>query len=133
MKQHGRGSREPHLVEPDFLEALDGNDSSRASSRRQVERKTQQFCRQVQRTLNVALAGGGDFESFDGLFVEEVVPAPDCGRVLVYVVVPNGRPVADVMIAIGRQTPRLRAEVAAAITRKRAPELAFVPVGDEYE
>jgi len=40
------------------------------------------------------------------------------------------------MSALGRETPRLRSEVAAAITRKRAPELYFMPVcagEDDYE
>jgi ribosome-binding factor A len=135
LKQHSRGSREPHFIDPDFIDALDDNESGRASSRRQVERKTQQFCRQVQRALNFALAGsiGG---GIDGLFVEEVSPAPDCGRLLVHVIVPNGPPVADVMIALGRETPRLRSEVASAISRKRAPELCFVPAypdGGDHE
>jgi ribosome-binding factor A len=135
LKQHSRGSREPHFIDPDFIDALDDNESGRASSRRQVERKTQQFCRQVQRALIFALAGsiGG---GIDGLFVEEVSPAPDCGRLLVHVIVPSGLPVADVMIALGRETPRLRSEVASAITRKRAPELCFVPAypdGGDHE
>ncbi len=119
MKQHTRGSREPRFVDPDFYDALDDHDG-RASARRQTERKTQQFCRQVQRALNLALSGSD-------LFVEEITPAPDCGRLLVHVVVPGGVPIAEVMIALSRETPRLRSEVASAITRKRAPELYFVP------
>lgn len=127
MRKHSRGSREPYWIEPDFVEALDENESCRASARRQEERKTLQFCRQVQRALNVALADRGAGESIDGLFVEEVSPAPDCGRLLIHVLIPPGRPVSDVMGLLGRETPRLRSEVAAAITRKRAPELLFAP------
>ena len=126
MKQHFRGSREPRFVDPDFYDALDNHDTGRSSSNRKVERKTQQFCRQVQRALNFALAEL-NIGCVDGLFVEEVSPAPDCGRLLVHVVVPGGLPVADVLIALARETPRLRAEVASTITRKRAPELYFVP------
>jgi len=135
LKKRG-GSKEPHLIDPDFLEALDEDESGRASSRRQVERKTRQFCRQVQRALNFALADGLLGDSGEGLLVEEVSPAPDCGRLLVHVLVPNGLAVAEVMVALGRETVRLRSEVAAAITRKRAPELCFVPVcadGGDYE
>ncbi len=118
------------------MEALDENESGNASSRRQAERKTQQFCRQVQRALNFALADRGVCGGIDALFVEEVTPAPDCGRLLVHVLVPGGLPVADVMMALAREAPRLRSEVASAITRKRAPELCFVPAcldggGDE--
>ena len=128
MKQHRRGSKEPQFIDPDFVEALDENESGGASFRRQAERKTLQFCRQVQRALNVALADRSVCEGIDGLFVEEVSAAPDCGRLLVHVIIPSDLPVAEVMIALGRETPRLRSEVASAITRKRAPELCFVPV-----
>ena len=118
-------------MDPEFLEALEDNDSNNASSRRQAERKTQQFCRQVQRALNCALAGRSVGGSIDGLFVEDVCPAPDCGRLLVYVIVPGGLPIAEVMAALGRETARLRTEVASSITRKRAPELCFVPASPE--
>jgi ribosome-binding factor A len=136
LKQHGRGSKESRFIDPDFMEALDENESCRASSRQQVERKTRQFCRQVQRALNFALADRKIGDYIEGLFVEEVSPAPDCGRLLVHVLIPGGVPVADVMAALGRETPRLRSEVAATITRKRAPELCFVPAcadGGDYE
>ena len=83
-----------------------------------MQPKDQQFCRQVQRALNLAL---------DDLFVEEVTPAPDCGRLLVTVQIPPGQPIAGTLAALAKESPRLRAEVAAAITRKRAPELFFVP------
>jgi len=78
--------------------------------------------------LNLALAD-------ENLFVDEVTPAPDCGRLLVRIFVPDDRPVAEVIDALRRESPRLRAEVASAITRKRAPELSFVPTvqdGGEY-
>jgi len=130
LKQHYRGSRESHHIDPDFVEALDENESRRTSNR-QAERKTEQFCRQVQRALNMALADRGVGDGLDGLFVEEVSPAPDCGRLLVYVLVADGLAVADAIGALDRETPRLRSEVASAITRKRAPELYFVPVHPE--
>jgi ribosome-binding factor A len=114
--------------DPDFAEALSGDESQRLSSERQAQRKAQQFCRQVQRALNLALEGRSADEGIAGLFVEEVSPAPDCGRLLVHVVIPEGRPVSDSLAALKREAPRLRSEVAATITRKRAPELLFVPV-----
>ena len=124
MKQRHRGVKEPARPDPDFAEAL--NESQ--SLGRQAERKTRQFCRQVQRALNLALADRD-------VFVEEVVPAPDCGRLLVFVALPADAG-AESIVTLGRETPRLRAEVAAAITRKRAPELCFVPAcgeGGGYE
>jgi ribosome-binding factor A len=61
------------------------------------------------------------------LFVEDVSPAPDCGHLLVHVVLPVDRPVADALSALRRDAARLRSEVAMATTRKRAPELSFIP------
>lgn len=128
MKHHQRRSKEPEFVDDsDFAEALSGGDSQRRSSDRQVERKARQFCRQVQRALNLALTDRAAGELLHGLFVEEVSPAPDCGRLLVHMVIPPGRPLEDVIAALRRETPRLRSEVASTITRKRAPELSFVP------
>jgi len=120
----------------DFAEALAGGESQRLSSERQAQRKAHQFCRQVQRALNLALADRSAGDAINGLFVEEVSPAPDCGRLLVHVVIPEGLPIADAIAALGREAPRLRSEVATAITRKRAPELSFVPAfsdGGGYE
>lgn len=118
----------PQSIDPEFLEALEERSHKRRSSDRHSQRKAWQFCRQVQRALNLALAD-------ENLFVDEVTPAPDCGRLLVRIFVPDDRPVAEVIDALRRESPRLRAEVAAAITRKRAPELSFVPAvqdGGEY-
>jgi len=61
-------------------------------------------------------------------FVDEVSPGPDCGHLLVHIVVQDGFSVADAMSALRRDASRLRREVAMTITRKRAPELSFVPV-----
>jgi len=114
-------------MDPDFAEGLCEGGSHSVSSGRQAQRKAQQLCRQVQRALDLALANCGAGEDLDGLFVEDVSPAPDCGRLVVQVLIPAGRPVDDAMGALRRQAPRLRSEVALFITRKRAPELSFVP------
>jgi ribosome-binding factor A len=127
VKQRYRRRKETEFVDSDFAQALYGNESENFSSRRQAERKAQQFCRQVQQALNLALAESGSDESLASLYVEEVSPAPDCGRLLVHVVVPTGCAIAEVIATLRRNAPRLRSEVAMAITRKRAPELAFVP------
>lgn len=103
MKQDSRGSRE--------------------------SQKSRQFCRQVQRALNLALADCA-IDGIGDLFIYEVVPAPDCGRLVVYVLLPVDQPAANVMAALQREAPKLRSEMASAISRKRAPELYFVPVTD---
>ena len=114
-------------MDPDFAEALYEGESHSRSSDRQAERKARQLCRQVQRALNLALADRNADDGISGLFIEDVSPAPDSGRLLVQVVIPPGYPVADAIDALRREAPRLRSEVALAITRKRAPELSFVP------
>lgn len=127
LKRHNRGSRDVPSLDAEFAQALYEDRSGHSSSERQTQRKAQQFCRQVQRALNLALADGIVGEGLQELFVEEVSPAPDCGRLLVRVLIPDGLPVAEAMIALGREAARLRGEVASAISRKRAPELFFVP------
>jgi len=118
-------------MDPDFAEGLREAESNSRSSDRQAERKTRQFCRQVQRALNLALADYNPGDGVADMFVEDVSPAPDCGRLLVHILVPAGCPVSDAIGALRRDTPRIRSEVAMAITRKRAPELLFVPAFPE--
>ena len=119
------------VVDREFAQALGGGTSDRLSLGRQAERKARQFCRQVQRALNLALADRHTDDGLNDLFVEDVSPAPDCGHLLVHVVIPAERPVSEALDALRRDAPRLRSEVAMAITRKRAPELSFVPAFPE--
>ncbi len=132
MKHRNRRAKESgDFIDPEFARALGGSTSDRLSSGRQVERKARQFCRQVQRALNLALADRHADDGLNDLFVEDVSPAPNCGHVLVHVIVPADRPVNDALSALRRDGQRLRSEVAMAITRKRAPELSFVPACPE--
>lgn len=127
MKHRNRRQRgSEDFVDPEFAQALEGGASDRLSSGRQVERKARQFCRQVQRALNLALADR-HADGLNDLFVEDVSPAPDCGHLLVHVIIPADRSVNEALSALRRDAPRLRSEVAMTITRKRAPELSFVP------
>jgi ribosome-binding factor A len=109
------------------MDALDNADGHRQSRDRQDQRRAQQLCRQVQRALNLALADADGRDGLHDLFVEDVTPAPDCARLLVHIVVPPDRTVGDALGDLRRASAQLRAEVAAAITRKRAPELSFAP------
>jgi ribosome-binding factor A len=115
------------FVDPEFAQALGGGASDWLSSGRQAERKARQFCRQVQRALNLALADRHTDDGVNDLFVEDVSPAPDCGHLLVHVIIPDDRPVNEVLSALREDAARLRSEVAMAVTRKRAPQLSFVP------
>jgi len=124
-RKRGKGTE---FVDTDFAEILYGEENSNRSDSRQAQRKTQQFCRQVQRALNLALADSSVAGIGCDLFVDEVSPGPDCGHLLVHIVVQDGYPVVDAMSALRSDASRLRSEVAMAIARKRAPELSFVPI-----
>jgi len=136
LKHRNRGLRKPHFYDSEFTEALRETPPGDNSHQGQLERKTRQYCRQVQRALNLALAEVCARDGWGDVFVEEVSPAPDCGRLLVCVAVPPECAIEEALRSLREIAPSLRAEVAAAITRKRAPELYFVPAceeGGEYE
>lgn len=128
VKRRQRRGKGAEFVDADFAEILHGEGNGNRSDSRQAQRKTQQFCRQVQRALNLALADSNAAGIGCDLFVDEVSPGPDCGHLLVHIVVQDGYSVVDAMSALRRDASRLRSEVAMAIARKRAPELSFVPV-----
>ena len=91
-------------------------------------RKTLQLCRQIAETLNAVLSGESRDELLQTLFVESVVPAPDVAQMLVTVQTLDSESVfseADILSRLQGASGWLRAEVAAAITRKRAPNLVF--------
>ena len=92
VKYRYRSRKKTEFVDPDFAEALHGTRSEKLSSGRQAQRKAQQFCRQVQQALNLALAEASADENISGLFVEDVFPGPDCGHLLVHVLIPDGLP-----------------------------------------
>ena len=92
-------------------------------------RKVFQLCRQVADTLQMVLTDGN--ETLDGLTLVDVVPAPDSRRMLVIlgldpgVSVKAGSEVELIMEQLQQETPRLRAEIARTINRKKTPNLVF--------
>lgn len=92
-----------------------------------ADHKTLQLCHQVAVTLDEVLAECGD-PLLQGLRVLNVQPAPDASRLAVTLAV-DGEPVealATIEEHLARASGHLRAEVAGAITRKRAPSLAYI-------
>lgn len=71
-----------------------------------------------------ALAGLGD-EALQALQVVSVEPAPHSGRLCVTVRSPD-RDLAEQRLAVA--AGRLRTEVAAAINRRKTPEIVFVVI-----
>jgi ribosome-binding factor A len=91
---------------------------------KQAGRKAQQLCGQVKDALHGALAACAD-PAVQAATVLEVQPAPHTGRLRVLLGAPAdvGREAAEA--GVQRAAGHLRAEVAAAISRRYAPELAF--------
>ncbi len=90
-------------------------------------RKAQQLCHQVADTLSLVL-GGAFGPTLRDLRIVAVRPAPDTSQLLVLVApaVAGDRLDPDAVIAeLTAAAGGLRGEVAAAITRKRAPKLLF--------
>jgi hypothetical protein len=101
---------------------------------RKPDYKTAALCKQVRRAVSLTLAGECGDPVLQELLVDEVLPAPHAGRLMVRVMVrraPGGPGVAEVLTRLGAVEGLLRARVGEAIVRKRTPELAFevIPVG----
>jgi ribosome-binding factor A len=102
---------------------------------KRTNRKALQLCGQIARTLSSVLT----YESSDDLlrcrWVESVEPSPDSTRVLVTVSVgipSEGADPNEVLAHLYRSAGKMRTEIAAAIHRKRVPELVFrvIPRGE---
>lgn len=105
--------------------------SSRKKSNR--NRKTLQLCHQVAETLNLAFSNEfGD--KIGDVRVVAVTPAPDASQLLVVVAPAIAGSIVDHLAVVSSLTAaagRLRSEVAAAITRRRAPKLLFQYIDGE--
>ncbi|MBK9033324.1 MAG: ribosome-binding factor A [Myxococcales bacterium] len=114
----------------------------RQEVRRSTSHKDLQLAAQVATIVGAALAELDD-PVLGQLLVVDATPAPDAGRLAVTVCLPRSAraragaatapTIDDVLARLGRVKGHLRAEVAAGITRKRAPELAFVVVPAEED
>jgi ribosome-binding factor A len=103
----------------------------RKHSRKVANRKALQMCAQIARTLSLVLSESRD-EMLRNLLVEAVEPAPDSTRVLASVRLPADMAdvdCGDVLQRLQAVCGRLRSEAAAAIHRKRVPELIFRVLG----
>jgi ribosome-binding factor A len=91
------------------------------------QRKTRQLCSQVAQALSLILSSEFDDDLLLGLTVLAVEPAPNESQLLVTLrsdcVEPSER--EEILRRLSQATGFLRSEVAAAITRKRAPQLVF--------
>jgi hypothetical protein len=106
---------------------------SRAAQRGN-DRKARQLCRQVAHTIDQVLSGEMDDDFLRDLGVMSVVPAPNSGRLLVTLAprtaVEDFDP-GDVEQRLVACEGRLRTAVAAAITRRKTPQLVFCVCGGQ--
>ena len=112
----------------DFFPGDDGIDprfDHRGRGRKAGDRKTRQLCRQIARTLDLALAG-----VTDGPLGDARVGAVQAGTGARHIEVTLHHPAPDaaVLDAAARARPWLRQEVAAHTHRKRVPELVITVV-----
>jgi ribosome-binding factor A len=124
-------SRKPLPLPCDEIGPDDGIDprtQSRAPSRKVHNRKALQLCGQVARTLSSVLQDGCGDEILRDLLVASVTPAPDSTRLLVTVSpspASTGVEREEVLVRLHGASAKLRREVAAAIHRRKTPELLF--------
>jgi ribosome-binding factor A len=91
-------------------------------------RKAQQLCAQIADTLQQLLGGECGDDVLQALCLLDVSPAPDASQMLVVVGPALGAaPLREeeVQAALDHASGWLRTQIAAAITRKRAPRLVF--------
>ncbi len=110
-------------------DGVDPRDFFRSNTHRDKNNyKATQLCKQVAETLSLVLTGEFDDELLQSLHVVSVDPAPDASQLAVTLRADIGGGQFDSQEILSRLTAvtgRLRAEVASAITRKRAPKLLF--------
>ena len=101
-------------------------DAYAASRDKQGAWRTASLCAQARHAIETALGGLGDAR-LDGLVVEDVSPCPNASRLLVLLRRWDDHiEEEEVRDALAGAEGLLRSEVAAVITRKRTPRLAFV-------
>ncbi len=126
------------FVDPIFADAMvphRARGAAREERKEKPDHKAMQVCRAAQRALSLALAGECDDDVLRSLYVESVLPAPDASRLLVCVVIPRGVNVSidEVLARLERVHGLMRSAVARSVTRKRAPELSFLPTREHAE
>jgi ribosome-binding factor A len=108
-------------------DGIDPRDLLRQAARKKGGRKTLQLCGQVAEALNYAFAAVCNDDVLRELGVVTVQPAPNEARLLVTVAptLPGPCDPTQVLERVQQALGKLRSEVAAAIHRKKVPELTF--------
>jgi ribosome-binding factor A len=113
-----------YCLHPEPDDGVDPCRDHRGETSTVANRKARQLCGQVAETVSGVLAESGD-DILRDLLVESVLPAPNAGRLLVTVRSVLSVDVSQALERLERSRGRLRREVAAAINRRRTPDLIF--------
>lgn len=126
---------EPFCSELGPEDGIDPRELLRESARKKGGRKTLQLCGQVAEALNYAFGAVCNDDVLRELGVVTVQPAPDESRLLVTIgpTLPGPCDPTQVLAHVQQSLGKLRSEVAAAIHRKKVPELAFSVVSNPIE
>jgi hypothetical protein len=127
-RSRAHGASADELFEQALL-GVENNEEHRKFDPRE-DRKTLQLCRQVQRSLSMALAGECGDEILRDVYVESVEPMGGAGHLLVRIVIPPSIEEAplELIARLSERTAQLRATIARDICRKRVPNLRFIAV-----
>lgn len=126
-KRRNVGALRALCAQPDEDDGIDPREDRRRAlaAGHKPDRKIWQLCKQVAQTVQLAMGALPQAGTLAGVTVQTVTPAPHAGRLRVILTVPDAQQQAAVLAVVQRHAGRLRSEVAAAITRRRAPELTF--------
>jgi ribosome-binding factor A len=95
------------------------------------ELKARRLCRQVSEALQTGLTGECGDDLLQQVWVVSVEPAEESSRLIVTVSLPPALDPVKTMLHLEGARGRLRSIVAAAIYRKKVPDLAFRLAGPE--
>lgn len=123
------------------LHADDCVDPRRAIAREsrnvaQIDRKTLQLCKQVERAVQFALASECDDPLLSELDVVSVTPCQNSGTLdvrLRVIVGGNTYKREEIEAALAVARGRIRSIVAGEVTRRKAPELRFIVIDRQCE
>jgi len=113
----------------DFQRDDDPDLRSGRARRRWADHKTLRLCRQVLEALQIGLAGECGDEVLQQVFIASVDPAADPSKLEVAVQLPPDLNPADALARLEKAKGLLRTLVAAAISRKKVPDLIFRVLG----
>jgi ribosome-binding factor A len=92
---------------------------------RHVPHRDRQLCAQIQEALYWVLGSQVGDETLALFQVVSVEPIPDATRLLVTLAVPDDQNLESAQTRLQKAAKAIRAEAAAAINRRKAPELVF--------